>query len=249
MPFIMLCGLPSSGKTYYCNKLVEYLTTLEKQTHVINDAMYCNDKNADYLDSTKEKLLRANLKSQVQQLMSKEKVVILDSSNYIKGYRYELFCILKLAQTTQSVIFANTPFEQCISFNEKRPQDERYTTEVMTALNMRFEPPESKNRWDSTLFTMTPGQELPYEEISNVLFSQKAPPPNKSTLNKPLSDTNFLHDIDKTTQEIINFILNLQSNQLAGTEIQVPGATEKVTFSNDLIFLVFSLFNESYDSI
>ncbi len=53
----------------------------------------------------------------------------------------------------------------------------------MEALNMRFEPPESKNRWDSTLFTIQTGDELPFDEISNVLFSQKAPPPNKSTLN------------------------------------------------------------------
>ena len=53
----------------------------------------------------------------------------------------------------------------------------------MNALNMRFEQPESKNRWDSTLFTMQLGDELPLEDISNVLFNQKAPPPNKSTLN------------------------------------------------------------------
>ena len=48
---------------------------------------------------------------------------------------------------------------------------------------MRFEPPEAKNRWDSALFTIQHGEELPLDEISNVLFNQKAPPPNKSTLN------------------------------------------------------------------
>lgn len=53
----------------------------------------------------------------------------------------------------------------------------------MRALNMRFEPPESKNRWDSTLFTILNDSNLPLEEISNVLLLQKAPPPNKSTLN------------------------------------------------------------------
>jgi protein KTI12 len=163
--------------------------------------------------------------------MSKEDIVILDSSNYIKGYRYELFCILKLSQTTQCVIFANTSFEDCLNFNNKRPDEEKYSKEVMDALNMRFEPPDPKNRWDSTLITLQTGDELPFEEISNVLFSQKAPPPNKSTLNKPLSDTNFLHDLDKTTQEIINYLLNLQLNGLAGDLVPIPGATEKVKLS------------------
>ena len=74
----------------------------------------------------------------------------------------------------------------------------------------------------------------------------------KFILQKPLSDTNFLHDMDKSTQEIITVqrfffikifklllheiktfkiikhILNLQSNQLASNEVGVPGATEKV---------------------
>ena len=53
----------------------------------------------------------------------------------------------------------------------------------MNALNMRFEPPEAKNRWDSPLFTVKPEDTLPFEEIDNSLFNTRAPPPNKSTLN------------------------------------------------------------------
>ena len=57
----------------------------------------------------------------------------------------------------------------------------------MKALNMRFEAPEGKNRWDSALFTINPNEpstdQLPLDAIENALFNQKAPPPNKSTLN------------------------------------------------------------------
>lgn len=48
---------------------------------------------------------------------------------------------------------------------------------------MRFEPPDSKNRWDSTLFVLNSGKELPLEEIADTLLNKQAPPPNKSTLN------------------------------------------------------------------
>ena len=48
---------------------------------------------------------------------------------------------------------------------------------------MRFEPPESKNRWDSPLFQIDQNGSLPLEEIENALFNKQAPPPNKSTLN------------------------------------------------------------------
>ncbi|CAF0841797.1 unnamed protein product [Brachionus calyciflorus] len=115
MPFVMMCGLPSSGKTYYANKLAEYLrTTLNKNVLIVNETPFLKDKNSVYLDSGQEKELRANLKSEVQKLMSKEDVVILDYLTYIKGYRYELFCISKLYQTPQCVVsITNSGLSNC----------------------------------------------------------------------------------------------------------------------------------------
>ena len=86
----------------------------------------------------------------------------------------------------------------------------------MNSLNERFERPEAKNRWDSTLFTIKDKQTLPYEEIYNALFNKSAAPPNKSTLNKPLSDTNFFHDMDKITLDIqtVNLISTNKNNSI-----------------------------------
>lgn len=36
--------------------------------------------------------------------LSKETVVILDSLNYIKGYRYELYCIARALRTPNCVV-------------------------------------------------------------------------------------------------------------------------------------------------
>ena len=105
MPFVIMCGLPSSGKTFYAGILSKHLQEIQhKNVIIINDSMFCNDKNNVFMESNKEKELRASLKSEVQKFMSKEDIVILDSSNYIKGYRYELFCVSKLTQTPQCVV-------------------------------------------------------------------------------------------------------------------------------------------------
>jgi protein KTI12 len=94
-------------------------------------------------DSNKEKELRGLLKSEVQKVLSKENIVILDSLNYIKGYRYELFCISKLIQTPQCVvsivilklftvlkffskIYINRRYEECLKFNKSQPVNESY---------------------------------------------------------------------------------------------------------------------------
>lgn len=47
---------------------------------------------------------------------------------------------------------------------------------------MRFEAPDSRNRWDSPLFIIHPDEELPYQQITDALFNRKPPPPNHSTL-------------------------------------------------------------------
>lgn len=49
------------------------------------------------------------------------------------------------------------------------------------ALVLRFEAPDSRNRWDSPLFTILKDDTLPFEEISDAVFKRKAPPPNQST--------------------------------------------------------------------
>lgn len=50
-------------------------------------------------------------------------------------------------------------------------------------LMMRFEEPNSNQRWDSPLFVIHPEDELPYDQISDALFNRKPPPPNMATQN------------------------------------------------------------------
>ena len=53
---------------------------------------------AEYLsDNSMEKMLRASLRSNVEKLLDPKRVVILDSMNYIKGFRYELYCLARNA--------------------------------------------------------------------------------------------------------------------------------------------------------
>lgn len=49
------------------------------------------------------------------------------------------------------------------------------------ALVLRFEAPDSRNRWDSPLFTVLKDDPPPFQAISDALFKRKAPPANQST--------------------------------------------------------------------
>ncbi len=57
-------------------------------------------------DSKEEKLTRAALKSAVERHTTRERIVILDSMNYIKGYRYELYCVSRAHSSSRCTVRA-----------------------------------------------------------------------------------------------------------------------------------------------
>jgi protein KTI12 len=46
----------------------------------------------DAIDSRSEKLARATLFAAVQRHINRDTILIIDALNYIKGFRYQLYC-------------------------------------------------------------------------------------------------------------------------------------------------------------
>uniref|UniRef100_A0A674CVR0 Protein KTI12 homolog n=1 Tax=Salmo trutta TaxID=8032 RepID=A0A674CVR0_SALTR len=223
MPLIVMCGYPCSGKTRRSVELQQYFEqNTERKVHNVGDGTLGIEKNAVYADSQNEKNVRGSLRAEAERRINKEDIVILDSLNYIKGYRYELFCLIKHTQTPHCLTHG---LWFCFCFHS------------LDALVLRFETPDSRNRWDSPLFTIQKEDTLPFEAISDAIFKRKAPPPNQSTQSQPLSSTNFLYELDKVTQDVLMAILNSQKTSVPGDLIAVPGATEKISFATFCISL------------
>ncbi|XP_049837408.1 protein KTI12 homolog isoform X2 [Schistocerca gregaria] len=184
MPLIIITGYPRSGKTTRATQLKEYFEERMKKTvHTVNEETVMKtmgeDRNSLFTDSAKEKALRGAVKSEVQRFIDKESVIIIDAGNYIKGYRYELYCISKGAGTTQCTIHCGVDEDTVHRWNSERECG--YKEDVLRALIMRYEAPDSRNRWDYPLFTALFTDDLKYDEIYSSLFERKPPPPNQST--------------------------------------------------------------------
>jgi protein KTI12 len=103
MPLIIIVGVPSSGKSTRANQLKLFFETEKQKTvHVISENEIVRNsetsKNEVYENSQKEKMIRADLKSNSLRKLNKNDLVIIDGGNYIKGYRYELYCASKSAR-------------------------------------------------------------------------------------------------------------------------------------------------------
>lgn len=231
MPLVVLCGIPCSGKTVRSKQLVDYLETRcpDHPIHIVEDNQ-SSSRDERYSSRQQEITNRASMKSSVERYLGSDNVVILDSLNYIKGYRYELYCASKHSETPHCVLLCETPVETAREWNSARKPSQKYSPHVFDALLMRFEAPDSRNRWDKPLFVLYPDDPLPGDDIYNALFLRKPPPPNQSTQSQPLSETNFLHELDRLTQDVIRNIMDTQRTSVPGEYVVLSNSQERVKF-------------------
>lgn len=229
MPLVIICGYPCSGKSTRALQLKNYLNESKNASVTViseNDSKY--DKNEIYADARKEKEVRAELKSEVQRKLNHNEIVILDAGNYIKGYRYELFCLSKSIKTTQCLVHCDVNVDAASEWNSNREGSISYSQIVFDELVQRFEAPDSQNRWDSPLLTVHAADELPFDTIYEALCVKKALRPNKSTQSLPMSSSNFLHELDRRTQETVAAIVDAQKTAVPGEVVTLPDVSEKL---------------------
>jgi protein KTI12 len=123
MPLIIISGRPCTGKTTFSNAFKSYLEEKGCQVDLFNEESLNITKKIGYSNSHKEKEVRGVLKSSVDHSLSPEKYVIIDSLNYIKGYRYELYCTARTIRTTHCCIWVTCSEELSNDINNKREQD------------------------------------------------------------------------------------------------------------------------------
>ena len=250
MPLILLSGFPSSGKTTTTNRLVTLLqeqidkTPELQQKHysiVVHSDESLGITHQDYITSQDERKLRSRITSAVRRDLSKNKIVVVDSLNYIKGFRYQLHCEVKNLSTSFCLIQTMCPVETVKEWNNKNenPWDETLLNELI----QRYEEPNAQNRWDSPLFPIfTPTDKIDtlMPEISNIVFQLSKlnsgnnnvggsndstvtglARPTSATVLKQAQKSNYLQVLDNETTQVIKLIMEkIKSNESIGASSQ-----------------------------
>jgi protein KTI12 len=121
MPLIIVAGRPCVGKSRFSEQLRDFLQTQSSWPVVlVNEESLRLSKKDGYSNSNKEKDIRGALKSAAEHSLSPNTFVILDSLNYIKGYRYELYCQARTMRSTHCVVWVGCDEDTAIARNEER---------------------------------------------------------------------------------------------------------------------------------
>jgi protein KTI12 len=116
---VLISGYPSSGKTTRALQLKDFFESKiasgtadarvsKLRVHLINDQSLGVSRSV-YHTAKAEKDARAEEYSAVKRVLSRDDIVIADGPNYIKGFRYQLYCEAKAVQTPNCVVSPQFP--------------------------------------------------------------------------------------------------------------------------------------------
>ena len=195
-----MSGYPCAGKTFRSKQLTEFFESKiqassdsqisKLSVHHINDQSLGLSRDA-YKEAKTEKDARALEMSTVKRLLNRDSIVVADGLNYIKGFRYQLYCEAKAVRTPSCVVHVGTPAQKCREHNERRLVDDQgrdsYQSDILDNLIFRYEEPNGMSRWDSPLFTVPIDDSTPpSQEIWNAMIGSdgqmKSAKPNAATV-------------------------------------------------------------------
>ena len=131
MALILVTGFPCVGKTSFCGNLKKALCEKfpSKRVCVVGEELLHILKSSSYGESSLEKSTRGSLKSAVERELNMDTIVIADSLNYIKGYRYELYCIARSQRVVSCCVYVEADDNSSNTWNAART-DDKYPDEM-----------------------------------------------------------------------------------------------------------------------
>ncbi|KAK7737007.1 kti12, chromatin associated [Cytospora paraplurivora] len=266
MPLIIVTGLPTSGKSTRAKQLHDYIAekirtepqASKYRLHLVSDQTQSISRTVYDLSPEKlpahtrsanasEKDARASLSSAVKRVLSARDIVVLDGLNYIKGWRYQLYCEAKNLTTPNVLLQIGCAPDKARAVNEERlrRREERlragedmsgddeapegaYEPANWENLVFRYEEPNPMSRWDSPLYALIwDDDEAQTRKVFDEMWEtiagegRKLIRPNQATVQRSRdAGGDYLYVLDRETQDIVKKILEQQSEE-GGGEVRI----------------------------
>ena len=206
---IILCGIPSAGKSEIAFKTAKVLENRFKKPTLVVDT----DKFREMMPISqvtfkpeREALMRRAAFNTIALGLQEGYIVISDDLNYYVSMRKDLSALAKNRGAGFGVVYINTPLNIALEWNKKRKRS--VSQELIEEINSKFEEPGRKYKWDTPIVTVDPSKES-LQTISD-LISEKTIQAMK-VWGKPITRSpeapTQIRDLEKATRRAMGEIM------------------------------------------
>jgi len=143
--------------------------------------------------------------------MGQDTILIVDALNYIKGFRYQLYCAAREFKLRVCTVYVVATPELCKRWNSERGDGLGYSADTLDNLIARYEEPSSMVRWDSPLFTVPWTEpDVPTDMIWKAITEGNVKPPNVGTQAVPKAPSDALHTLEQVSALVVRAVMEEQ---------------------------------------
>ncbi|MHA1729895.1 MAG: AAA family ATPase [Promethearchaeota archaeon] len=235
---IILCGLPSSGKSLFVQSLKNKVPFRNFIEVVDTDKIRKNNFGNVFTPENEVKVRKMAIK-EIENFLGMKRVVISDDINYYESMRQELKKTAEKMEKCYFIIYVSTPLENCLKWNKNRvnPIDES----IIKKISEKFDIPGNRYQWDRPLLTVDLSEEdinaaiFRFEnEIKEVIKKEHGLYGKES---KKVSNTNKINiDIDIITRKFLNVYYEFVKDEFL--EKKRINVEEADPIKNKIVYLI-----------
>ncbi len=221
---LILCGLPSSGKT----TISKHVASLLEDKHGIPAMVVSSDDFREMLSFSskgfnpeRENSVKTLYERAIAAGLEQGFLVISDDLNYYKSMRSDLRHIAKRLDSDYDIVLVDTPVEQAIKWNQER--ESPIPSSLIEEVNQKFDQPKGDYKWDTPLVVVDPSKQSS-EEIANIIVAEilkRLENPKRSKPKKVVEDAKSLRarGIERETRKSMMEVMTRYKNPDLGISL------------------------------
>eukprot|EP00871_Galdieria_phlegrea_P003138 jgi/Galph1/3825/GphlegSOOS_G2473.1 len=232
MPLLVLCGYPQSGKTTFTRELQKVCMEKAIPVKVVADDSIGQSRDSLYKYMS-FRVARGLIRTEVERLVDKETLL----NNFLKGFRYELFCLARALNTQYALLFCSCTKDQVHSRNKAlRETGEDFYSEdgilsstllvsannnvwlVLVGLLERFEFPDSENRWERPPFIVSEETDLNTLVEEVIIYCKD----KKSSLRSVIATRKLPSNANSSFEQVEKITQRIENEIFEGCEPNIP---------------------------
>jgi selenocysteine-specific elongation factor len=221
---LILCGLPSSGKTTVSKNVASLLEDKYGIPTMVISSDDFRDMISHYSKGFKperETTIKRFYEKAIAAGLENGFLVISDDMNYYKSMRSDLRQIAKRADSDYDIVFVDTPLDHAIKWNQERSSPIPST--LIEEINQKLDPPKGDYKWDTPLAVVDPSKQG-LDEISSTIVSailKRLENPKRSKPKKIVEDEKSLRarGIERETRKCMMEVMSRYKNPDLGISL------------------------------